>query len=148
MAWNCACHFCIFILPSKSLGSLLKRFMTSMSSRRSGCSSSFALMPSRSLSISVMKSFIMQVKKCRLYFWYYFGFGVYCCYLITETVWAISLLELPLSSLIVIGRSSLIRANAIGQSNFYFIIVVFVWWCVKKVFISLLKWAFLTFLTF
>ncbi len=34
----------------------------------------------------------------------------------TEAVWKESLLDSPLSSLIVIGRSSIILANATGQS--------------------------------
>lgn len=83
-----------FSFPSKSDGISERRFIVSTKSRKSGCSSSIALISSRSLSISVINK---------------------------DTISAIHLLVFPLSSLIVIGRSSLILASAAGQSNLYFL---------------------------
>lgn len=40
------------------------------------------------------------------------------CAILTDTISAIHLLVFPLSSLIVIGRSSLILSNAAGQSSY------------------------------
>ena len=83
-------HSVTLRLPSKSLGNILRRFMVSTRSRRSGWSSSIAFMSRRSLSISVIKS---------------------------DTISAMHLEVLPLSSFIVIGLSSLILSNAAGQSS-------------------------------
>lgn len=90
MAFSVFSHVVTFSLPSKLSGINDNRFIVSTKSRSSGCNSSIALISNRNLSISVMNS---------------------------DTMSAIHLLVLPLSSLIVIGRSSLIRSNAAGQSK-------------------------------
>lgn len=85
------CSQCVtLILPSKPSGIKESRLMVSTKSRSSGCSSSMALISSRNLSISVMNR---------------------------ETMSAMHLLVLPLSSRIVMGRSSFIRSRAAGQSS-------------------------------
>lgn len=90
IAFNVLNHVVTFSFPSKFSDINDKRFMVSTKSRNSGCSSTIAFIPNRNLSISVMNS---------------------------ETISAIHLLVLPLSSLMVIGRSSLMRSNAAGQSK-------------------------------
>uniref|UniRef100_A0AAG5D533 Uncharacterized protein n=1 Tax=Anopheles atroparvus TaxID=41427 RepID=A0AAG5D533_ANOAO len=90
MVFSVASQEATFSLPSKLSGISESRFMVSSKSRSSGCKSSMARISSRSLSISVMN---------------------------IDTMSAMHLLVLPLSSRIVIGRSSRIRSSAAGQSS-------------------------------
>lgn len=109
-------HFPTFSFPSKSGGKMLSRLRLSERSLMSPKSSSIDRISSRSLSMAVMNKATVSAIS-----------------LLEEKVLSMTWLALfykssiykypmfPLSSLIVIGRSSFILSRAAGQSSLYFL---------------------------